>query len=59
MNDNFIDDGLFPDFCRQLYASIPGRSEDPVLNYFMKMRNIGKYEREALRALHGVYHTAE
>ena len=37
----------------------PSRSEDPVLDYFMKMRNIGKYEREALRALQGVYHTTD
>lgn len=46
--DPNLDDELFPK-----------RSEDPVLDCFMNMRNSEKYEGEALRALQGVYHTVE
>lgn len=47
---NQIDPGLDTDL-------FPSRSGDPILDYFMSVRNNPKYEGEARRALQGVYHT--
>jgi hypothetical protein len=35
----------------------PNRVEDAVLQILLNMKNTGKYEGEALRALQGIYHT--
>lgn len=34
----------------------PSREQDPILDYFLKMRGMEKYEGEAKRALSGVYY---
>jgi len=49
---NQIDPGLDTDL-------FPSRSKDPILNYFMSVRNNPKYEGEARRALQGVYYTSD